>query len=190
MKLGAYFNQLAQEHKANKLFYKKVDVLADAIRKGNNGVVTSLLDDVKTAPQYNGVQGHLLATAINKDNAPAFNLVLATLADPNYEFVTNSNPGAGQRYAAAYLTQREHVLHAAINAGAEKVALSLANNPAVNVNAESSSTTMIYWSSTKALYGSALALAEQKGMKSVADALKQRGAVKTAPQNKPPQPLI
>lgn len=162
MSIRSYFSNLSKKHNEYKVYRAKVDVLVDAIRHENLPLVNTLFADVKSDALYTrGTEAALISAAIRQDNTEVFSAVFGD-RNPNYFFesYTYSDP----RVPA--VIQREHVLHAAINAGSENVALMFAKDPRVDVT-DPGSFTVALWNAKATPLVSDLELAQQRGLEKV-----------------------
>lgn len=162
--VSKYFNSRAEKREEQKLFDSKIDALVEAILAGGNRAVATIFDDIKVSPLFtHDVSDLLLRESLRIDNVAIFSILMSTQTDPNYWFKTSSS-------YSPFRYDVEHILHAAIAGGNESLALLLAKDEKISIDASG-----YEWTSYIATnYSPPLEFAEEKGMYAVAEVLGKR----------------
>lgn len=168
-----YFNERQKAREEKKALRQKMDVaLPQAIQSGDAVAVKAIWDGIKDSAVSNGSFNYFLRLALEKDNLDIFNTFFSSVADQNYWLREIVSIGPDMPYSC----YNEHILHAAIQARAETIALVLIGNQRVSVQAIGYDERNDYASSGESVqktshHASPIDLAHKLGMHAVEAAL-------------------
>jgi hypothetical protein len=170
-RIREYFDDRAKKHEEEKLFEMQFTELAEAIRWDDGQTVSAGIEKVVSSPFFRAHHyDRLLRECFRADDTAIFSTVLGAISDKNYYLA--KDPSSCR---IANIHVKEHVLHAAIDAGSKNIALSLANNENISIN-DSGRRWISYPDAAPDVFTFAppLEFAEEKGMHEVAAALAER----------------
>lgn len=170
--LGHYFNALTRRAEDRRIFRVSMAALFEAVITGEKDDALHLIAQLEPMPKFDTLaRGMVLQSAFANDNPEMFVALVQTI----WPSVNKPVKTLHVRSARFRMQNERHLLYYAIDKGAEKIALALARNPAVDVTLSGTRLFMYGKCRTrKSHYRSPLSLATKKDMHAVVTAITAR----------------